>query len=589
MKWDLTNYYKTNEDFKSNLLDAKKLVEKFKEYKGKLGDKESFKEYLSLTVFFIENYEKLYLYALCELDLNRSNTKAMENMQEVSFLFQKLSENTSFEESEILSLGEEYVFSITDSSPEFKQFRFSFENLFRKKEHTPSSVEQSIISKFNPLVDNTRDIFSSLTTGDLKPHFIKLNNGEEIDIRDSNWTTLVSESKDEDERERIFEAEFKRFEENKNTYAAIYNSVLKSDIALTKSKGFNTSLEMYLYENNIPVSLYTNLIEIAHETAPLVKEYLNLRKKVLGLSKIHTYDRFLDLVDDGDSKKYSYEDARQLFFDSISKFDDEFVEFAHEAVKDGYVDVYPKDGKVSGAYSNSTVKTHPCILLNFNEDLDSCFTLAHEAGHSTHTLFSSKYQPSMTETYTIFVAEIASTFNEHNLLDYLLTKGTLTKNEKIKLIQNAIDNIIGTFFRQTLFAEYEYIAHTMAENGEGITEESLSNIMIKLYDLYYGIDIKEEKVKKYVWAYVHHFFMSPYYVYQYATSFAASLAIYENVKEGKEGAFESYKELLKSGASDYPINLVKRAGVDFTKLDALKAVTKRFSDLLAELKEAFNE
>ncbi len=249
----------------------------------------------------------------------------------------------------------------------------------------------------------------------------------------------------------------------------------------------------------------------------------------------------------------------------------------------------PQPGKRGGAYSNSTANTHPCILLNFNGTLDACFTLAHEAGHSTHSLFSNKYQPTVTQGYTIFVAEIASTFNEHNLLDYLLNSGTLSNNVKIKLIQNALDGILSTFYRQTLFAEYEYLAHTMAEKGEPITEESLSNIMIKLYKEYYGIDINKEVYKKYVWAYIPHFFNSPYYVYQYATSYSASLAIYDKVKNKEENAFENYLSLLKSGGSDYPIELVKKAGVDLTKTDALKAVVKRFDELLKELEVLLNE
>ena len=204
-------------------------------------------------------------------------------------------------------------------------------------------------------------------------------------------------------------------------------------------------------------------------------------------------------------------------------------------------------------------------------------------------MFSQKYQPLETESYTIFVAEIASTFNEHNLLDYLLNKGTLSKNEKINLIQNAIDSIMSTFYRQTLFAEYEYIAHTKAEKGEPITSESLSNIMLDLYNAYYGLDLNDEVYKKYVWAYIPHFFHSPYYVYQYATSFSASLAIYEKVKNNEPNAFENYKEMLKSGGSDYPINIVKKAGVDFTKLDAIEGVVTRYGELLEELKKALSE
>ncbi len=589
MEWDLSNYYKTYEDFKNELKNAFSIIDIAKSCKGKLNDEEVFRKYLDLQIDVVGRYEKLYLYANCVMDKDRRNTKALSDMQEVMHLFQEYSEATSFQDSEILSLGEEYVFNTIKKYEELGQFEYYLKDLFRSKEHSSSEAEQRIIANYSPLSGSGRDLYASLTNGDYKEYKITLNDGSIVDVNGSNWTKLVSDSKDPLERKRIFEAEFKRYADYKNTYASIYSAVLKADIALAKSKGFDSALDMHLYWNNIPTSLYHNLINIAHEAAPSVKKYYELKRKEFGLDKIHTYDRFLDLRVDESNKTYSYDEARELFYKSIEKFDDEFKEFAHEATKDGYVDVMPSPGKRGGAYSNSTANTHPCILLNFNGTLDSCFTLAHEAGHSTHSLFSNKYQPTMTQGYVIFVAEIASTFNEHNLLDYLLNSGTLTKNEKIRLIQNALDGILSTFYRQTLFAEYEYLAHTMAEKGEPVTEESLSNIMIKLYDEYYGIDINDEVYKKYVWAYIPHFFNSPYYVYQYATSYSASLAIYDKVKSNEKDAFKNYLSLLKSGGSDYPIELVKLAGVDFTKPDCLKGVIKRFDELYSALEELLNE
>ncbi len=588
MKWDLTNYYKTYDDFIKSLEEAKKIIEILKTYKGTLGDELKLKEYLDYQIDIVGKYEKLYLYAECAMDIDQRNTSALSDMQKVMFLFNSMSEATSFEDSEILSLGEDYILSVINKYSELKQFEFGLKNLFRQKEHTPKEEAQKVIANFSSLLRSGSDTYDSLSNGDIKEHIIKLDNGKDVNIMDANWSTLIAESKSASERKRIFEAEFERYEYNKNTYASLYKSVLNADIGLAKSRGFKSALEMHLYHNNIPLSLYHNLIEIAHKAAPTVKKYLALRKKVLGLDEYHTYDRFLDLVEDDNESKFTYEEAKELFFKSIEKFPQEFKNNAMEALKDGYVDVMPGLGKRSGAYSNSTPNTHPCILLNFTGNLDSCFTLAHEAGHSIHSLFSMA-QPTMTQSYTIFVAEIASTFNEHNLLDYLLSKGTLSKNEKIKLIQNAIDGIISTFYRQTQFAEYEYLAHKKALEGEAITEDSLSDIFIKLYDEYYGIDINKEKVKKYVWAYVSHFFHSPYYVYQYATSYSASLAIYNKVKNNEEGAFEKYINLLKSGGSDYPIELVKQAGVDFTKTDALDAVVIRLEELLEELGKAINE
>lgn len=586
--WNLSNYYQTYEDFKKAISEAKEIVGKFSVYQGKLGDEKYFLDYYALQENIQRNYLKLYLYAMCHMDQDHNNNAALSDMQEVSFLFNQFSQATSFEEPEIISLGLTYVFNILNNHPELEPLRFAFENVFRKASHVLSAEGQAIIANFGQLMGSGYDTYEAITSGDHRAYYAKLDDGSKTEITMSNWTKLVSEAKSPKVRKNIFEAMFIRFSENKNTMASIYKSVLDADIALAKSKKFETALDMHLFENNIPTSLYTNLINAAHKMAPLAKRYYRLRKKTLGLKSYHTYDRFLPLAPES-NKQYTYEEARNLFFDSIKKFDPEFQEFAHEASKEGYIDVFPATGKRGGAYSNNVPGVHPCILLNFTGTLNDCFTLAHESGHSIHTLFSEKYQPIWTQSYTIFVAEIASTFNEQNLLDYLIGKGELSKNDKISLIQNGLDDIMGTFYRQTLFAEYELIAHTRAEKGESITADSLSEIMINLYKQYYGLDIRKEKVKEFVWAYIPHFHESPYYVYQYATSFSASLQIYENVKQGQPDAFKNYESLLKSGGSDYPINLVKRAGVDFNKMDAIKGVGVRFKELLDELEGALEE
>lgn len=589
MKWDLTYLYKTHEEFEKGLAEAKEVIIQIPSFKGKLNTEEGFLGYYSLQRRILENYLKLYLYANCEMDMDRRVNASVSDVQSVMYLFSLMSQGSSFESSEILSLGKDFVMSMVDKHKELEPLRYGFENQFRMQEHTPTADAQGVIANYSLLSDAGYDVYQSVTQSDAKPVYIKYN-GEKTEVTKENWTGLIAHAKDARDRKNVFEACFKIYADNKNTFASCYNAVLQADIARAKSMGFNSALEMHLFGNNIPTSLYHNLIKAAHKLAPLAKRYYRIRKNTLGLKSYHTYDRFLPLAkDEASSHKWSFEEARNTFYDSIKRFDPEFQELAHEASKDGYVDVEPRPGKRGGAYSNSVPGVHPVILLNFTGELSDVFTLAHESGHSTHTLFSQKYQPLETESYTIFVAEIASTFNEHNLLDYFLNKGTLSKSEKIHLIQQAIDDIMSTFYRQTLFAEYEYIAHTKAENGESITADSLSEIMVNLYKEYYGLNIKKEKVKEYVWAYIPHFFHAPYYVYQYATSFAASLAIYEKVKNGEKNAFENYKEMLKSGGSDYPINIVKKSGVDFTKMDAINGVISRYKELLDELEKALNE
>ena len=305
------------------------------------------------------------------------------------------------------------------------------------------------------------------------------------------------------------------------------------------------------------------------------------------MEKHHSYDRFVSLAKS--EKKYTYQEARQLFFKSLEKFPSDFQKKARQVSEEGFVDVYHHAGKRTGAYSSGGEGIPPFILLNFNGELEDVFTLAHESGHSVHTLYAEEAQPIMKQDYAIFVAEIASTFNEHNLLDYLMESGTLSKNDKIALLQKSIDEIMATFYRQTLFAHYEYDIAKMAEEGKPINYQVLSDEMIKLYKTYYGIDITEERVKPLVWAYIPHLFYSPFYVYQYATSFTASMLIYKNVKEGKPHAFENYISMLKSGGSTYPIDEVKLAGVDLTKKEAFLAVTDRMAELVDELEKLLNE
>ncbi|MDP3129697.1 MAG: M3 family metallopeptidase, partial [Bacillota bacterium] len=331
----------------------------------------------------------------------------------------------------------------------------------------------------------------------------------------------------------------------------------------------------------IPVAVYHSLAAVAKETVAPIKKYLELRKQALGLEVYHTYDRFLDLVKT--DKEYEFDEAKSLFFASIEKFPADFQKKAHSVLADGFVDVYEQEGKRTGAYSSSMPDLHPFILLNYSKTLADVFTVAHEAGHSIHSMYAAEGQPATLQDYTIFVAEVASTFNEHNLLDYFIKESKASKNEKIALLQRAIDDILSTFYRQTLFACYELEAHRLIEAGEPITSDTLSKIMIDLYRDFYDLDISQENLKPFVWAYIPHLFYTPFYVYQYATSFAASLKLYENVKEGKKGAFEKYIGLLQSGGSAFPVDQLKKAGVDLTKKDAFRAVSNRLSELVDQL------
>ena len=587
MNWDLTYHFKNNEEFENALIEVNNLVNKFKEFEGRLSEEEHFVKYLLLTKEFEIKISKVYQYASLKSDLNKKNVENAANLNRCMMVLYQVSEVLAYAEPEILSIGKDKIMKFIDNNKEVEEFRFNMEKLFHTKDHILDAKSEKLLSLFGPVTSSAGELYSALAVGDGTSETVKLKNKEVVNVTQGNFRSLIASSDNPQDRKKIFEAVYKGYEKNKNTYATIYNNALQNNKAVAKARGYNSVLESYLYHNNIPTEVFTNLIEVAGTKNKSLKKYIKLRKKALGLKQYHTYDRFLELAHS--NKRYTYEEAKDLFFKSIEKFPKDFQEKAHEVLRDGFVDVEEKEGKRTGAYSSSVVNLHPFILLNFDNTLDSVFTLAHEAGHSMHSMYAAENQPVMTQDYTIFVAEIASTFNEHILLDHFLESSDATKEEKIMVIQKAIDEIMSTFYRQTLFAEYEYLANEHVAKNLPVNHEVLSNIMVELYKKYYGLDITKEGLKQYVWAYIPHLFYTPFYVYQYATSFAASFKLYKEVKEQKEGAFEKYIGLLSSGGSKYPVDQAKEAGVDFTKKDAYMAVVERMDYLVDYLEKLLNE
>ncbi len=583
MKWDLTYLFPSVEAWEEGYQKTIEIIEKLPAFKGKLGDFEQFKAYFSLQQEFQSIGLKTYQYASLLSDLDKKNSENSARLQKVQIVFSKLQQATSFEEPELIALGKEKVLGYIDQDSSLEEFRFGLVKLFRRQEHILDDKSESLLANFSQLLNSGRALYSSLTVADMEPSDIMLDNGEITSITNSNYRAYIQKSESEKERKEIFESVFSYYEAHKNTYASIYKTVLDSNYANMKARNYSSSLESYLFNNAIPVEVYYSLAKVARSNTAIIQRYLDIRKEYLGLSETHTYDRFLQLAKD--DREYEFEDAKTLFFNSIKHFPQDFQDKAKEVLKDGFVDVYEQSGKRTGAYSSSMPNLHPFILLNYSKTLTDVFTVAHEAGHSMHSMYAAETQPTSLQNYTIFVAEVASTFNEHNLLDYIIKESDASKEEKIALLQSAIDDIMSTFYRQTLFAIYELEAHKLVESNQPITADALSKIMIDLYQEFYALDIKKEEVKEFVWAYIPHLFYTPFYVYQYATSFAASLKLYEDVKNNKPQAFDHYLGLLKSGGSDFPVEQLKAAGVDLTKEDAFLAVVNRMNELVDELEE----
>ncbi len=580
--WDLTEIYLDDESYNKDFELFKSRIEEFKSFEGKLSDEESLIKLLTLERDTDILLTRLYTYAQSVADLDRRSVEANSREAILTSTLNDFVSAISFIEPEILSLGKEKMDEFISKHKEFNDFDFTFRKLFDGQSHVLTKDKELLISRFGPLSGVASDLYSTLSVSDYKPKTIKLGE-KEVTVTVSNWRNLIMEAKDASEREAIFNALYEYFDERKNTYAEMYHLGLEAQQAVVKARGYKSILDYHLEHNQIPTSVYRSLVEVASSNTDAIKKYYELRRKALGLTKHRSYDRFLEIANS--ETKVTYEEAKDLFYKSIERFPKEFQDKAHFVSSEGRVDVFPKEGKRSGAYSNGGEGIKPYILLNFVGTLDDAFTLAHECGHSIHTMYSIENQPELKQNYTIFVAEIASTFNEHNLLDYLLKQPGLSKNDKIALLQKSIDDILATFYRQTLFAQFELEISEAFEKGSPINYEVLNNKMAELYSTYYGIDINEEKYKPLVWAYIPHLFYTPFYVYQYATSFAASLELYSRVNRGEEGAFDKYISLLKAGGCDYPINEVKEAGVDLTTKEPFYAVTNRLQELVDELEK----
>ncbi len=583
MEWNLKHLYENLDSWKEEYEVVEQIIAELPKYQGKLDDFDTFKDYYKTQRDLAVKLHKLYQYASLKSDLNKKNVENAARVQKMANLLNVYSQNTAFERPEILSLGKEKVFEYLNRDESLKEYQFPLEKLFHQSEHILDEEKEGLLANYRQLSAQGSELHSALSTADSEAKSVTLKNGETIKVTQGNFRSHLADLKDKDDRETVFKAVFDHYAQHKHTFAEIYNTILQADLAHMRSRKYDSSLESFLHGNKIDPVVYHNLIDVAKNTTDLLKRYYKIRKDYLNLDEHRTFDRFMPLAQS--SSKFSYDEAKDLFFKSIDHLDEDFKDKAYDALKEGYVDVYEQDGKRTGAYSSSALNEHPFILLNYDDTLGDVFTVAHEAGHSMHSLFAKEHQPVATQNYTIFVAEIASTFNEHLLLDYFIKNNKGTKEDKIQLLQQSIDDIAATFYRQTLFAAYELKAHELAEKGEPITHEVLSNIMKDLYLSFYDIDIAKEPGKSYVWAYIPHMFFAPFYVYQYATSFAASLKLYELVKEDPAN-IEKHMTLLKAGGDDFPMAQVERAGLDLKDKTVFESVSKRLETLLDELELA---
>lgn len=592
-KWNMTDFYPDWAEWDKELETLKSMMKEIPQYKGQIkDDSKKFVELIKLEEKMGRLLDKLYVYVYMLKDLDSKDEVSSVKLQEIQAIYTEYSVSAAWITPEILQIPKETMERWIDENPELKDNRFGLMEIYRLQGHVLDEGKEKLLSYYGQYMGAPHDIYAELSISDMKWNEVKLSDGYEGPVTNGVYSKVLATNRNQEDRKKAFEALYGAFDNNKNTYGAIYRALLQRDVASSKGRNYNSSLEKALEPKNVPTEVYTTLLKSAIDNNAPLQRYVNLRKKALGLKEYHYYDNSINIVEY--DKTFDYDVAKEMVYNSVAPLGEDYSAKMNRAISEGWIDVFETENKRSGAYSIGIYDVQPYMLLNYQSTLDDVFTLAHELGHTLHTMLSNENQPYATHDYTIFVAEVASTFNERLLLDYMI-KNSNDPIEKIALIEQALGNIVGTFYIQTLFANYEYQAHKLIEEGKAVTPDVLSGIMDNLFKEYFGDSITMDELQKIIWARIPHFFNSPYYVYQYATSFASSANLYDRItntkysEEERAKAKEDYLTLLKSGGNDHPMSQLKKAGVDLEKVESFHAVAVEFDRLLDILEEELNK
>ena len=573
--WNLEKIYGSLEEFEKDFEKVKEFSKKILEYKGKLNDSNTVLNLFKDLEFVFRTIMKLMNYAHMKKDQDGSVTMYQGIQTRVEQFYYQFSAESSFIDTELISKDENFLNSLVNDE-KLKEFKFKIQGLIRSKEHILSEEAEMILSMFGSSMDAPYNIAGIFKNVDLKfPKIINEDN-KEVQLNEGNYGVFLS-SKDRSVRKDAYEKLFSSYKDYKNTLATCLSTSITNDVLYSRAKKFNSSLESNLFGNNIDKSVYTNAIEVMHDNFDKIHRYIDLKKNMLRVDKLMSYDLYVPLFENLDND-ISYEKALEISFNALKPLGDEYLNIFKEAVDNRWIDVYTNKGKRSGAYSSGSYDTDPYILLNYSNSFNDVSTLVHEMGHSIHSYYSKNNQSFFNYRYPIFLAEIASTCNEHLLNKYMqdISKG----NEKLYFVNKEIENIRTTVFRQMLFAEFELITHEMVENGKPLTSDDFCSIWKDLNEKYYGKSLVLDDYIIFEWSRIPHFY-SAFYVYQYATGYAASFAFSQNILNEGNSAVRNYIDnFLKMGGSNYPIEILKNASVDMTTKTPMQNVMNRFSELL---------
>src|SRR6185503_5664619 len=519
-----------------------------------------------------------------QYDEDQRDNSVNARRQQVQLLFARWKQAESWFNPELLGIPLETVRGWMHEVEALALYRFAIEDLYRQQEHVLDEAGERLMSLSSRLSSAPNEAYSALSTADVKYPTITLSTGEEAIVSYGQYRAILATRREQADRERAFEALHGTYQSAINTYATLYNGVCQRDWFQARARGYASTLEGALHGDNIPTAVVENLIASTRAGVEPLRRYHRLRRRSLGVPTYQVYDFSIPLVTF--DKKYEYDDVLAWVVESVAPLGDDYQARMRQAFEGGWIDVYENDGKRSGAYSAPVYGTHPYMLLNYTDTLDDVFTLAHEMGHSMHTILSHETQPFIYSSYTIFVAEVPSTLSETLLLDHMLERST-DPVERVVLLQHAIDNIAGTFYTQVMFADYELRAHRLVESDQPITADALSESYMQLVNDYYGDAVDVNPLSGFTWARIPHFFNSPYYVYQYATCFASAARLAREIGLGKtpteRAARDRYLEQLRSGGNDYPMEQLKKAGVDLGQPDTVDAIVSQLDVLVSRL------
>ena len=560
-------------------------ISEYASYKGRLaGSADTLYACLLFDDKLSQKIERLYVYARMRSDEDTTVQRYQDMFSRAQTLSYRAAENSSFLVPEILSMDRELLEQYMAADNGIGHFKRALEIILARRDHTLSGEMEELLAQSYDATQGASQIFTMFNNADVKFPVITGESGEGIQITHGNYISLM-ENQDRRIRKDAFEGLYSVYEQFSNTLAAAFSSNVKQAVFYAKAKKYASSREYYLADNEVPELVYDNLVKAVRENIVKLHEYTRVRKDVLGVDELHMYDLYVPMVAAAD-RRYTYEEAKSIVLEGLAPLGEEYLSLLKQGFDSRWIDVYENEGKRSGAYSWGTYGSHPYVLLNFHGTLNDVFTLAHEMGHSIHTWYSDRNQPFTYAGYKIFVAEVASTCNEALLIRHLLKKAG-SREEKAYLLNHFLESYRGTLFRQTMFAEFEDMAHKKAARGESLTAESLCSIYRQLNADYFGPAMTVDRQIDYEWERIPHFY-TPFYVYQYATGFSAAVAISSRIMSGEPGALEGYKKFLSGGCSMKPIDLLKLCGVDMSTTRPVDEALGFFGELIEEFKKCIH-